>query len=239
LLGTRLAVVFQDAGTALNPSVRIGRQVSEKAEVHLGLTRAAGRELAVRRLTEVRIPHAAARARQYPHEYSGGMRQRAMIAMGLATEPALVIADEPTTALDVTVQAEVLSLLRGINEEHDTAIMFVSHDLAVISELCTRVVVMYAGRIVETLPVGELAGRALHPYTRALRGSVVDLDTPVDLPLVSIPGRPPHAGDAVSGCPFAPRCPLATARCREEEPVLEAAGAEHTVACWVAMEDAR
>jgi oligopeptide/dipeptide ABC transporter ATP-binding protein len=164
------------------------------------------------------------------------MRQRAMIAMGLVTNPALILADEPTTALDVTVQAEILDLLRTINREHGTAIVFVSHDIAVISAVCSRIAVMYAGRIVEELSVHELLqGTARHPYTRALMSTVVDLDTDVDSPLAIIPGKPPALGDAGAGCPFAPRCPYVLEQCVKDPP-LEAIG-EGKVACWVAGRD--
>src|SRR5262249_18717702 len=161
---------------------------------------------------ETHIAAPALRARQYPHELSGGMRQRAMIAMGLVTNPSLIIADEPTTALDVTVQAQILTLLRDLNREHDAAILFISHDIAVVSELCSRILVMYAGKIVETLAVDDLARSARHPYTRALRATAVDLDADTNAPLATIAGRPPTLDALPSGCSFSPRCPLAEER---------------------------
>jgi oligopeptide/dipeptide ABC transporter ATP-binding protein len=235
LLGTKLAVVFQDPMTSLNPSMRIGRQLAEKVEVHQGANRREALALAVQGLRGVDIPAPGRRVRQYPHEFSGGMRQRAMIAMGLITEPALIIADEPTTALDVTVQAQILDLLRQINAEHETAILFVSHDIAVITELCSRVIVMYAGRIVETLPVDDLTAAAAHPYTQALISTVVDLDTDRSQPLATIRGRPPSPDAMPNGCPFEPRCPIRVERCRVQEPPLQSLAPGRSVACWVAL----
>ena len=226
-----LSVIFQDPMSSLNPSLRVGRQLTEKVEIHLGMPRREAETLAERRLAETHITTPRERLRQYPHELSGGMRQRAMIAMGLMTEPALIIADEPTTALDVTVQAQILALLREINERTRTAVLFISHDLAVISELCTRVIVMYAGRIVETLDVAQLDEPA-HPYTQALLGTLIDLDSDRDQTLVTIPGQPPSLDEVAAGCPFAARCPEAMERCRHEDPLLEPLGAGHAVACW-------
>jgi oligopeptide/dipeptide ABC transporter ATP-binding protein len=233
LLGLRLAVVFQDPMTSLNPALRVGEQIAEKARVHLGAGRKAAAALAVRGLSETHIPGAAARAAQYPHEYSGGMRQRAMIAMGVVTSPTLVIADEPTTALDVTVQAQILELLRELNRDHGTAILFISHDIAVVTELCTRLIVMYAGRVVETTTVADLLEGAEHPYTRALLATVVDLDQDPAQPLATISGRPPALDALPAGCPFAPRCPLVEEQCLVEEPPL-LPNARGSVACWVA-----
>jgi oligopeptide/dipeptide ABC transporter ATP-binding protein len=232
-LGTSLAMVFQDPMTSFNPTQRIGRQVAEVSEVHQGLPRKAALERAVDRLRAVRIPLPAKRARQYPHEFSGGMRQRAMIAMGLMGEPRLVIADEPTTALDVTVQREVLRLLARIREERSAAVLLISHDITVVAQTCDRVLVMYAGKIVEELPTGELFTAARHPYTTALLAAVPDLDTDREAPLAVIPGRPPEPGEITAGCPFAPRCPLADERCRAEEPALTAVADGHRVACWL------
>ncbi|MGW6928983.1 dipeptide/oligopeptide/nickel ABC transporter permease/ATP-binding protein [Lentzea sp. NPDC054927] len=230
-LGTSLAMVFQDPMTSFNPTSRVGRQLAEVSEVHHGLSRKAAFARAVDRLKAVRIPSAAKRARQYPHEFSGGMRQRAMIAMGLMGEPRLVIADEPTTALDVTVQREVLRLLARIRAERSAAVLLISHDITVVAQTCDRVLVMYAGRIVEELPIDELFTSARHPYTTALLAAVPDLETDREAPLAVIPGRPPEPGEIEAGCPFAPRCPLAHERCRQE-PELEEVASGHRVACW-------
>ncbi|UOX92267.1 dipeptide/oligopeptide/nickel ABC transporter permease/ATP-binding protein [Amycolatopsis sp. FBCC-B4732] len=228
-LGTSLAMVFQDPMTSFNPARRVGGQLAEVSEQHHGLSRREAFARAVGKLTAVRVPAAARRARQYPHEFSGGMRQRAMIGMGLMGEPRLIIADEPTTALDVTVQRQVLRLLARTREAEGAAILLISHDIAVVSQTCERMLVMYAGRVVEDLPAG---GEARHPYTRALLATTVDLDTDRDEPLAVIPGRPPAPDQVPAGCAFADRCPLASERCRTEDPVLEPAGAGHRVACW-------
>ncbi|MEU0877365.1 dipeptide/oligopeptide/nickel ABC transporter permease/ATP-binding protein [Lentzea sp. NPDC005914] len=235
-LGTSLAMVFQDPMTTFNPTRRIGRQLAEVSEVHHGMSRKAAFERVVDRLRAVRIPSAAKRARQYPHEFSGGMRQRAMIAMGLMGEPRLVIADEPTTALDVTVQREVLRLLARVREERSAAVLLISHDITVVAQTCDRVLVMYAGRIVEELPTAELFTSARHPYTTALLAAVPDLETDRDAPLAVIPGRPPEPAEIGAGCPFAPRCPVADERCRNEEPELTEVEDGHRVACWRLVE---
>ncbi|MFD2466447.1 dipeptide/oligopeptide/nickel ABC transporter permease/ATP-binding protein [Amycolatopsis silviterrae] len=229
LLGTSLAMVFQDPMTSFNPTRRIGRQLAEVSEQHQGLSRAKAFERAVDRLRAVRIPAAERRAKQYPHEFSGGMRQRAMIGMGLMGDPRLIIADEPTTALDVTVQRQLLRLLAQTRAERDTAIILISHDIAVVSQTCERILVMYAGRIVEDLPV---AGPPRHPYTRALLATTLDLETDPDAPLAVIPGRPPEPDRLPAGCAFASRCPVATDQCREEDPELTVLAPEHRVACW-------
>ncbi|MEV4050371.1 dipeptide/oligopeptide/nickel ABC transporter permease/ATP-binding protein [Amycolatopsis sp. NPDC049688] len=229
-LGTALAMVFQDPMTSFNPARRVGGQLAEVSEQHHGLSRRQAFARAVDRLAAVRVPAAGRRARQYPHEFSGGMRQRAMIGMGLMGRPKLIVADEPTTALDVTVQRQVLRLLARTREAEGAAILLISHDIAVVSQTCERMLVMYAGRIVEDLPTGS---PAQHPYTRALLATTVDLDTDRDQPLEVIPGRPPEPGQVPEGCAFAARCPLASDRCRTEDPVLEATDRPgHQVACW-------
>ncbi|WP_066944403.1 dipeptide/oligopeptide/nickel ABC transporter permease/ATP-binding protein [Microtetraspora fusca] len=233
LLGTSLAMVFQDPMASLNPALRIGGQLAEVATVHQGASRTEAFARAVDRLEHVRIPEPAARARQHPHELSGGMRQRAVIAMGLMGEPRLIIADEPTTALDVTVQREILRLLREVTDETGAATLFISHDIAVIGELCHRVVVMYAGRVVEELPVEGLASDAAHPYTRALVASLPDMETDRSRPLASIPGRQPSPAEVPDGCAFADRCELASAKCAELPPLIPYR-AGHRVACWEA-----
>ncbi|MCO7219953.1 dipeptide/oligopeptide/nickel ABC transporter permease/ATP-binding protein [Klenkia sp. PcliD-1-E] len=235
LLGTGFAMVFQDPMTSLNPTRRIGYQLAEGVRRHQGLSRAAGLARAVDRLRSVRVPEPERRARQYPHEFSGGMRQRAMIGMGLMGEPALIVADEPTTALDVTVQRSVLDLLAAIRRSEDVALLLISHDVAVVREVCDRVLVMYAGRVVEDLPAGQLAaGR--HPYTRALVATVPDMSVDLDAPLPVIPGRPVDPAAQPPGCAYADRCPLASDRCRAEDPPLVADADGRRVACWHADE---
>ncbi len=238
-LGTSLALVFQDPMTTFNPTMRIGQQMAEVSREHHGATRADAMERAVDRLRAVRIPEARRRAHQFPHELSGGMRQRAMIGMGLMGDPALIIADEPTTALDATVQQDVLRLLAQVRRERDAAIVLISHDITVVRQLCDRVLVMYAGRIVEDLPAAELfhgTRAARHPYTRALLAAVPDMATDRSQPLAVIPGRPADPAHLPAGCAFAPRCPLATDICRRVDPALtdwptDHAGG-HRVACW-------
>ncbi|MEV1242913.1 dipeptide/oligopeptide/nickel ABC transporter permease/ATP-binding protein [Nonomuraea sp. NPDC049750] len=231
-LGTTLAMVFQDPMASLNPALRVGGQLAEVARVHQGAGRAEANRRAVDRLGHVHLPDPAARARQHPHELSGGMRQRVVIAMGLMATPRLIIADEPTTALDVTVQRQILRLLREVTEESGAAALFITHDIAVVGELCDRVMVMYAGRVVEELPVRRLAVEAAHPYTRALIASLPDMATDRDKPLASIPGRQPAPSDVGPGCAFADRCALATARCAAERPPLIPYGEAGRVACW-------
>jgi oligopeptide/dipeptide ABC transporter ATP-binding protein len=232
LLGTSLAVVFQDPMTSLNPTRRIGGQLAEVARQHGGLSRGAALALAIDRLRAVRVPAAARRVHQYPHEFSGGMRQRAMIGMGLMGTPALIVADEPTTALDVTVQRQVLALLESIRRDDAVALLLISHDVAVVGQVCDRVLVMYAGRIVEDLPAAELTTGARHPYTQALAAAVPDMRTDLDRPLATIPGRAPDPARFPAGCAFAPRCPLATDLCRTTEPPLQTDEHGRRVACW-------
>ncbi|UMG93225.1 dipeptide/oligopeptide/nickel ABC transporter permease/ATP-binding protein [Nocardioides sp. TF02-7] len=236
LLGTSLALVFQDPMTSFNPVHRMGSQLAEVSRRHHGLGRRAAAARAVDRLRAVRIGDPERRARQYPFEFSGGMRQRAMIGMGLMGSPALIVADEPTTALDVTVQQQVLSLLQEVREREGAALVLISHDVTVVAEVCERVVVMYGGRVVEELPATELHDGARHPYTRALVAAVPDMETDVEQPLATIPGRPVDPRTVTTGCAYAARCPLADGRCRTEEPALDHAGSDHRVACWHAGE---
>ena len=231
LLGTSFAMVFQDPTTSFNPTKRIGHQLAEGARAHQGLSRRDAMARAVDRLRAVRVPAAERRARQYPHEFSGGMRQRAMIGMGLMGEPALIVADEPTTALDVTVQRQVLRLLESIRTTDEVALLLISHDITVVGQVCDRVLVMYAGRIVEDLPAAALGTGARHPYTRALLAAVPDLETDLDQPLAVIPGRPVDPGRLPAGCAFAARCAFADDQCRAEDPELDSV-AGHRVACW-------
>jgi oligopeptide/dipeptide ABC transporter ATP-binding protein len=231
LLGTDLAMVFQDPMTSLNPALRLRRQLTEKLEVHEGISRAEASERAIEALTDMRITAARRRLEQFPHELSGGMRQRVMIAMGLMGKPGLLIADEPTTALDVTVQAQIIDLLRTLNAEHGTAVVLISHDVSVVGELCHRVIVMYGGRIVEQGPTAEIIAEPHHPYTAALLAAVPTLQTDRDRPLVAIPGQPPSPADLPPGCPFAPRCSFADEACRTTMPPLVSTG-DREVACW-------
>ncbi|GAB3892122.1 dipeptide/oligopeptide/nickel ABC transporter permease/ATP-binding protein [Kibdelosporangium lantanae] len=234
-LGTSMAMVFQDPMTSFNPAMRVGRQLAEVAEHHMGAGRREAWARAVDRLRAVRIPAAVRRARQFPHEFSGGMRQRAMIGMGLMGQPALIIADEPTTALDVTVQRRVLRLLADIRAADAVALLLISHDISVVAQVCDRVLVMYAGRVVEDLPATELHTHARHPYTRALLAAVPDMTTDRDQPLAVIPGRPVDPAHVPVGCAYAPRCPLASAQCADE-PTLVADDEGRQVACWEAVQ---
>ncbi|MGP4009043.1 dipeptide/oligopeptide/nickel ABC transporter permease/ATP-binding protein [Streptomyces sp. 4N124] len=245
LLGTSLAMVFQDPTASFNPTMRIGRQLAEVAEQHLRTGRREALSRAVERLREVRMPAAERRAAQYPHEFSGGMRQRAMIALGLMCRPKLIIADEPTTALDVTVQRQVLGLLDRVRAADDVALLLISHDIDVVAQTCDRVLVMYAGRIVEELPSDRLLTAARHPYTRALIASVPHMETELDRPLAVVPGRPVIPDQVPAGCAFAARCAFAQDRCRTDEPHLEVSAPGHRVSCWnpqtdgVALDDER
>jgi oligopeptide/dipeptide ABC transporter ATP-binding protein len=233
LWGTQMAMVFQDPMTALNPVVRIARQITEKLRAHEGLGKreAAGR--AAELLGAVGIDDPGRRLRQYPHELSGGMRQRVVIAMAIAGDPELLLADEPTTALDVTVQAQILDLLATLIEERDMALILVSHNLAVVAGSADEVAVMYAGRIVERAPTRELFARPRMPYTRALLGAIPRAGLARHTRLAAIPGRPPAPGTPLRGCPYADRCPLVEDRCRHAPPPLEPVAPDHDVACWV------
>jgi peptide/nickel transport system ATP-binding protein len=231
LRGNRLAMIFQEPMTSLNPSYTVGDQVGEALIRHRGLSRKEARAEAIALLKRVRIPSPEARVDEYPHKLSGGMRQRVMIAMALACQPALLIADEPTTALDVTIQAQILDLLRRLREETGTAIVLISHDLGVVAEMCDEVVVMYAGEIVERAPAGELFSRPEHPYTVGLIGSIPRLG-PRKARLAAIRGTVPSLIGGSPGCRFAPRCPFADERCRSLAPPLVDTGAGHLSRCW-------
>nr|SBO96758.1 Oligopeptide transport system permease protein OppB (TC 3.A.1.5.1) [Nonomuraea gerenzanensis] len=230
-LGTSLAVVFQDPMTSFNPAHRMGSQLAEVSRFHQGLSRKAAFARAVDRLRAVRIREPERRAGQHPFEFSGGMRQRAMIGMGLMGTPRLVIADEPTTALDVTVQQQVLGLLAEVRRDTGAALLLISHDVSVVTDVCDRVLVMYAGRIVEELPARGLRTLARHPYTRALVAAVPDMETDLTRPLAVIPGLPVDPAHVPAGCAFAARCPLADDHCRSVEPALETGPEGNRVAC--------
>ncbi len=230
--GNEVSMIFQEPMTALNPALRIGRQIAEPLVRHKGMDwREAERE-AVALLDRAQIPDAQERAQAYPHQFSGGMRQRVMIAMALACKPRLIIADEPTTALDVTVQAQVLSLLTALTRESGGALLLITHDLGVVARYADEVNVMYAGRIVESGTAEGVYVRPRHPYTRGLMASVPSLAGPVLHRLDTIPGQPPSLVDDLPGCAFAPRCSRAQARCLAERPPLEAVSAAHRAACW-------
>ncbi|QYH35276.1 ABC transporter ATP-binding protein [Salinibacterium sp. M195] len=233
ILGKEIGLVFQDPMTALNPVMRVGDQISESLLRHdrsLGRRAAAAR--VVELLAEVGIPSPEQRARRYPHEFSGGMRQRAMIAMAIANRPRLIIADEPTTALDVTIQAQILDLLRKVQRENDAALVMITHDLGVIAELAQRVVVMYGGRVVESAEVDTLFHGSRHPYTRGLLDSLPRLGSRQH-ELLAIGGHPPDPRALPSGCPFEPRCPVGRGRdvCRDTRPELQPVGHAHASAC--------
>jgi len=236
LRGDQLAMIFQEPMSALNPSLTIGDQIGEVLVRHRGLKPQAAIEEAVKLLRLVGIPAPERRVREYPHRLSGGMRQRVVIAMALACQPKLLIADEPTTALDVTIQAQILDLLRRLRDETGTAIVLITHDLGVIAELADEVVVMYAGRVVERAPVARLFEAPQHPYTIGLLGAVARLDAPVER-LAVIAGSVPSPHQAPPGCRFHPRCPFAVARCKTEAPPLEPLAPDHWAACWQAPLD--
>ena len=228
--GKRIAMIFQDPMTSLNPYLRISEQIIEPLLIHEKISRADALQRAHALLEAVGINDAASRLRAYPHEFSGGMRQRVMIAMALITRPELLIADEPTTALDVTVQAQILELIEKMQRELGMAVIYVTHDLGVVSGLCDRVQVMYAGRLVETAGVRELFHEPKHPYTRALQRSIPALQ-PKGAELYTIPGLPPDVSKPMPGCAFAPRCEFATDRCRTVTPQLVEYRPGHSHAC--------
>jgi len=230
LRGNRLAMIFQEPMTSLNPSYTVGSQIAETLTCHRGLSGRDARKHAIELLRQVRIPAPETCVNTYPHKLSGGMRQRVMIAMALACQPALLIADEPTTALDVTIQAQMLDLLRVLNTETGAAIIFISHDLGVLAEICDEVAVMYAGQFTERGPVHELFTRPQHPYTAGLLGALPALSER-RARLAAIPGMVPAAGAPIEGCRFSPRCPFALEDCRQSLPPLKRLGPAHETRC--------
>ncbi|HTU53157.1 MAG TPA: ABC transporter ATP-binding protein [Acetobacteraceae bacterium] len=233
--GNRIAMIFQEPMTSLNPVHTIGAQIAEAVRIHQNLSRGAARARAGEMLRLVHIPDAPRRLADYPHQFSGGMRQRAMIAMALACNPKLLIADEPTTALDVTIQAQILRLMLELKERIGAAIMLITHDLGVVAETCQRVIVMYAGRTVEEAPVLELFDRPAHPYTRGLLASIPHRSAG-GRRLAEIPGTVPSLREPIMGCAFAPRCPIVIDRCRREAPPMLALASGHRAACFRAAE---
>jgi oligopeptide/dipeptide ABC transporter ATP-binding protein len=230
--GNKISMIFQDPMTSLNPVLTIGYQLMEPLKQHRGMNESQARQAALQLLKRVGIPEAKQRMNDYPHQFSGGMRQRVMVAMALACQPKLLIADEPTTALDVTIQAQIIDLINELKDELGTAVIIITHDLGVIAGMAETVAVMYAGRIVEKGLVSDIFNHPQHPYTRALLGSVPRLHNWPDR-LTTIEGAPPSLTQDIQGCPFFPRCPLGVAKCQVENPPLEIFYKDHSAACWV------
>jgi peptide/nickel transport system ATP-binding protein len=230
--GNEMAMIFQEPMTSLNPVFTIGNQIEEAIKIHLKYDKKKARKKAIEMLTTVGIPRANEIVNEYPHQLSGGMRQRVMIAMAMSCNPKLLIADEPTTALDVTIQAQILDLMRELKKVHNTAIMMITHDLGVVAEMCDRVIVMYAGKVVEEADVVTLFTNPKHPYTQGLMKSVPSLDVK-EKRLYSIKGNVPNPGSLKNGCTFAPRCEFAMDICRYKAPELEVVEIGHTSRCWL------
>ncbi len=230
--GGKMSMIFQEPMSSLNPAMRIDKQMIEGIRLHTSLNKEQARERAAKILSQVGIPDPQRVLKNYPHQLSGGMSQRVMIAMAMSCDPKLLIADEPTTALDVTIQAQILELMKKIQKEQGTSILLITHDLGVVAEMCSRVIVMYAGKIVEEAPVGVLFGNPSHPYTQGLIASVPKLGSGVKV-LPSIPGSVPDLSSMPKGCRFAPRCKYATDKCREQEPELKAINENQKCRCWL------
>ncbi|MCC6501473.1 MAG: ABC transporter ATP-binding protein [Anaerolineales bacterium] len=237
--GAQIGMVFQDPMTSLNPVLTIGRQLEEPLTLHLGMTKHQAAARAAELLSMVGIPNAADRLSDYPHQFSGGMRQRVMIAMALACSPQVLIADEPTTALDVTIQAQITDLVKRLRSELGMAIIWITHDLGVVAGLAQRVIVMYGGFIIEEALVSELYAKPSHPYTIGLLGSLPRVDASGKESLTSIEGAPPLLYEKPTHCPFTPRCKWAIDRCWNENPLLETVAPDHRVACWVDVKTGR
>ena len=233
--GGRMSMIFQEPMSALNPSMRIDRQMMETIMLHTDKNKEQARAHAADMLKKVGIPDPPRVLKNYPHQLSGGMSQRVMIAMALSCDPELLIADEPTTALDVTIQAQILDLMKKLQQEAQSSILLITHDLGVVAEMCSRVIVMYAGKIVEEAPVGPLFNSPTHPYTQGLIASVPKLGSGVKV-LPSIPGSVPDLASMPKGCRFAPRCRYATAKCHEQEPELVTVGENQRCRCWLKQE---
>jgi oligopeptide transport system ATP-binding protein len=231
--GNDIAMIFQDPMTSLNPVLTIGRQIGEALELHKGMSRSDARKRTIELLELVGIPAASSRHDDYPHQFSGGMRQRVMIAMALSCDPKLLIADEPTTALDVTIQAQILELIKRLRTELGMAVILITHDLGVVAGVTDKINVMYSGYIVESAPADELFANPRMPYTLGLLRSIPRIDEPRREKLIPIEGLPPDLIDAPQGCPFVPRCTYKVDRCVEENPTLEPVKAGHNIACWV------
>jgi oligopeptide transport system ATP-binding protein len=236
--GNKIAMIFQEPMTSLNPVLTIGRQIAEPIEIHQNVSKKNIIERGVELLRKVQIPDPRTRLDAYPHQFSGGMRQRAMIAMSLACEPKLIIADEPTTALDVTVQAQILELLQGLIRSGHSSMILITHDLGVVARYADRINVMYAGRIVEQGTARDIYNTPKHPYSIGLMQSVPRLDQDTREKLKPIEGQPPDLGNPPPGCPFHPRCSFAVGRCSQENPPLEHVGGEHWKACWIDVDAA-
>ena len=229
--GNEISMNFQEPMTSLNPIIKCGKQIAESLRLHRGMKKKEAMEVAVRMMRAVGLANPEVRAHEYPHQMSGGMRQRVMIAMALACQPQILIADEPTTALDVTIQAQILDLIRELNESMGTSVVFITHDLGVVSELCDTVIVMYTGHIVEQAPVKELFESPKHPYTKGLLNAIPKI-TRERNPLETIEGMVPNPTERIEGCSFSPRCPYATDQCRKAEPPMAELSDGRLVRCW-------
>ena len=234
--GGKMSMIFQEPMSALNPSMRIDRQMVEAIRLHRSLTKKQAREHAFQMLKKVGIPEPGNTLKSYPHQLSGGMSQRVMIAMALSCDPELLIADEPTTALDVTIQAQILDLMRKLQQDSHSSVLLITHDLGVVAEMCSRVIVMYAGQIVEEGPIEDIFAKPMHPYTQGLIASVPKLGSQVKV-LPSIPGSVPDLASMPKGCRFAPRCKYATDKCRAEQPDLMPMEGNRSCRCWIAQKE--